>query len=413
MIENFFEHPYTLRFLRAGTTGPHIEAFAAALVASQYSRNAGRAALRGVAHLGHWMEANGLALASLDETMLSSFFDHIPTCHCVRRHKGQLPYCVAAGRQFLAWGRANGIVATAPPAPDVPRLIEEYEAWMRHHRNVAPITLKDVHRRPLCRFLEYVGDDPAKFDAKGIRGFVLAEAQRISPRAAKSSATALRQLLRFLSVMDRCRPELVDAVPTIANWRLSTLPTFISPAEIDRILAACDVSTAKGCQDRAMLLLMARLGLRAGDVAALRIGDINWAAATVTVFGKSRRRARLPLPQDVGDAILAWLEMWRPVVHDDHVFVRLRAPIGPFVDGQAVSTRAARAARRAGVVLPRAGSHVLRHSAATTLLDEGMSLPAIGALLRHGSLETTSIYAKVDVGLLTTVARSWPSEVSS
>lgn len=412
MIEKFFEHRYTLRFLRSGATAPHIEAFAASLVEAQYSHHAGRAVLRGVAHLGHWLDTVDRDMASLDEAVLTAFFDHIPTCRCVRRHKGQLPYCVAGARRFLGWCRDQGFVTTQRPAPSLPRLIVEFEAWMVHHRNVQPITLRDVYRRPLLRFIDHVGDDAAGFDATGIRTFVLAEAQRVAVRTAKSSASALRHLLRFLSVMGRCRPELVDAVPTIANWRLSSLPTFISPADVERILAACDPSTAGGCRDRAMLLLMARLGLRAGDVAALRFGDIDWAAATVTVFGKTRRRSRLPLPQDVGDAILAWLERWRPASSDDHVFLRLRAPIRPYADGQAVSTCAARATRRAGVAVPRAGSHVLRHSAATALLGEGMSLPAIGALLRHSSMETTAIYAKVDVGLLTTVARVWPTEVT-
>lgn len=350
MIEHFFEHPYTLRFLRGGVTGPHIEAFAASLVEGQYTRNAGRAVLRGVAHLGHWMEANALQLASLDEPMLSGFFDHIPTCRCVRRHKGQLPYCVAAGRRFLAWGRAEGLVTTSAPAPDVPALLQEFEAWMIRHRNVQPITLKDVYRRPLRRFLDCVGEDPTTYDAAGIRRFALAESQRVSTKTAKTSVSAVRQMLRFLAVTGRCRPELVDAAPTIANWRLSTLPTFISPDDVDQILDACDPSTPAGNQDRAMLLLMARIGLRAGDVAALRLEDIDWEAATVTVFGKGRRRSRLPLPQDVGDAILHWLRNGRPNSTDEHVFLRLRAPIGPYCDGQAVSARAAKAAGRAGVI---------------------------------------------------------------
>ena len=284
---------------------------------------------------------------------------------------------------------------------------------MIRHRNVQPSTLRHVYRIPLRRFIDHVGDNPQRFDAAGIRAFVLAEAQRVSPRTAKSSASAVRQLLRFLSVVGRCRPEIIYAVPTIASWRLSSLPTFISSSDVDRIVAACDASTASGCRDRAMLLLMARLGLRAGDVASLRLGDVDWAAATVTVFGKTRRRSRVPLPQDVGDAILVWLERGRPASQDDHLFLRLLAPIGPFADGQGVSARVAKAARRAGVGVPRVGSHVLRHSAATALLGEGMSLPAIGALLRHASLETTAIYAKVDVGLLSTVARAWPTEVSS
>lgn len=413
MIETFFEHPYTLGFLRSGATGPYIDGFASSLVKGQYTHNSARCLLRGVGHLGHWMEANDLVVATLDEAVLTAFFKHIPTCRCVRRHKGQLPYCVAGARRFLAWSRDAGIVTTPPPVLDVPPLIAEFEQWMLRHRNIAPVTLRDVYHRPLRLFLDHVGDDPACFDAAGIRGFVLAEAQRVSAKTAQNSLSAVRQMLRFLAVMGRCRPELVDAAPKIANWRLSALPAYVSREEVDRIIAACDPSTVSGCMDRAMMLLMARLGLRAGDVAALCLGDIDWSAATISVFGKSRRRSRLPLPQDVGDAILAWLDGPRPCFDDDHVFLRLRAPGGPFPDGQGISCRAAKAARRAGVTVLRAGSHVLRHSAATALLNDGVSLPAIGALLRHGSLETTAIYAKVDIGLLGSVARTWPSEVTS
>jgi integrase len=218
-------------------------------------------------------------------------------------------------------------------------------------------------------------------------------------------------LIRFLAITGRCPPELVDAPPTIARWRLSALPSFISQADVQRILDAPDIGTRAGLRDRAMLLLMARLGLRAGDVAAMRLVDIDWQAATLTVMGKGRRESKLPLPQDVGDAVVAWLYDGRPDSDDEHLFLTVRAPFRP-VDHSVPSIMAARTAARAGVALPRAGSHVLRHSAATGLLAEGMSLPAIGALLRHASLETTAIYAKVDQGLLDGIARPWPAEVS-
>jgi site-specific recombinase XerD len=218
-------------------------------------------------------------------------------------------------------------------------------------------------------------------------------------------------LLRFLAITGRCPPELVDAPPTIARWRLSSLPAFISQEDVQRILDAPDTSTHTGLRDRAMLLLMARLGLRASDVAAMRLVDIDWHGATITVTGKGRRESKLPLPQDVGDAILAWLSDGRPDSDDDHVFLTVRAPFRA-LNHSTPSAVAARTAARAEVALPRAGSHVLRHSAATGLLAEGMSLPAIGVLLRHASLDTTGIYAKVDQGLLGGIARPWPAEVS-
>lgn len=412
MITRFFEHPHHLKFLRAGPTGPHIKAYAASLVQHGYSRHAGRGQLRGVGHLGHWMAANDLPLSDLDEAMAEAFLAHIPTCRCVRRHAGQLPYCVAAVRRFLPWAREKGFSTTTPPNVDVvPALIVEFESWMTHHRNLTASSLV-CYRLQLRHFLDAVGEDPSKWDAAGIRQFILAQSQRTGISRTKQAVTAVRGLLRYLAIMGRCTPDLVAAPPTVANWRLSSLPVFISRADVQRIIDGCNVLTPAGRRDRAMLLLMARLGLRAGDVSALRFSDIDWRAGTVAVAGKGRRSSRLPLPQDVGDAVLAWVEDRRPDVPVDHVFLRIYAPMGP-IDSSSVSMAAARAAKRAGVALPRAGSHVLRHSAAVALLDDGMSLPAIGALLRHGSLDTTAIYAKVDAGLLDSVARTWPSEVTA
>jgi integrase/recombinase XerD len=406
MIDTYFEDHNTLRFLRSGRTGPHIDAFSAWLSEVRYASSTARGMLRDVVHLGLWMETNGIDVVCLDEGVLESFFAHFPICRCVGLHRMRRQDYAASCRRFLTWARNTGVVITAQPVDAVPPLITEFEEWMVQHRNVAPNSLRDVYRFPLRRLLGKLGDDPGRWDAAGIRRFILDEAQHVS---AKPAVTATRQMLRFLAMTGRCPPDLVYAPPKIARWGLDVLPLYISREDVDRIIATCDQETASGCQDRAMILLMARIGLRAADVAALCLSDLHWSEGTVSVFGKSRRASRLPLPQDAGDAILAWLREHRPPCDDDHVFVCLRPPIRPFPDGQPISARVARAARNAVVNLPRAGSHVLRHSAATALLDEGMSLAAIGALLRHKSLDTTAVYAKVDVGLLSSVARAWPS----
>jgi site-specific recombinase XerD len=412
MIEKFFEHPYTLRYLRGGATGGCVDAFASMLVKSGYARQTGRHLLRGVAHLGHWLAVRRIPLASLDEAALDAFFVHVRRCRCVRRHKGLMGYCGWGARRFLPWARERGLVETPPPVEELPPLIVEFEAWMIHHRNVAPVSLHHCYRRHLRRFLEAVGDDPGRFDAAGIRRFILAQAQRTGRSCAKLAVTAVRMLLRFLVVSGRCGPELVDAVPTLAHWKLAALPSYIARDSVEKIVESCDRSSDAGRRDRAMLLLMARLGLRACEVAGLRLGDIDWEAATVTVRGKSRRATRMPLPQDVGDAMIASLAGGPRAGDDDHVFRRLKAPRRA-LSPSAVGLVAVRAAERAGVSTPRAGSHVLRHSVATALLGEGVSLPAIGALLRHRSLQSTAVYAKVDVGLLDTVVQPWPEEVSA
>jgi site-specific recombinase XerD len=411
MIDDFFEHPYTLCYLRGGVTGPHIDAFSVTLAEQAFTIDRARALLRGVAHLGRWLQKRRISLTALDEGVLEAFRKHLSRCRCVRRNKGRLYYCRSGSNRFFAWARERGLVSTPVLADRVPPLIQDFEAWMLQHRNVARSTLTVCYRLHLRRFLAAVGNDPDHYTAASIRAFVLAQSQQREISRAKHAVTAVRMLLRHLAVAGRCSPELVDAVPTVAHWKLGTLPRYLSREIVDQIVASCDLATARGRRDRAVLLLLARLGLRAGDVAALRLGDIDWSAATVIVFGKARREVRLPLPQDVGDAILAWLSGGRSDRNDKHVFFGLRAPIGP-LNRASVARIVASAARRADATMARVGPHVLRHSAATAWLREGMSLPAIGALLRHRSPETTAIYAKVDTDLLSTVARPWPEEVS-
>jgi site-specific recombinase XerD len=200
----------------------------------------------------------------------------------------------------------------------------------------------------------------------------------------------------------------VAAVPTIASWREASVPRHLQPKEIERVIASCDVGTPDGLRDRAVLLLLARLGLRASDVASLALGAFDWSEARLRVAGKGRREDWLPLPQDVGDAVLAYLKKARPRIQSEAVFFKTVAPVIP-ISRWVVSTIVGRAIRRAGVSSPSHGAHVLRHSAAVHLLRAGSSLTEIGALLRHASIETTFHYAKVDRDLLLEVAIPWPS----
>jgi integrase len=192
------------------------------------------------------------------------------------------------------------------------------------------------------------------------------------------------------------------------SWRLAELPRYLSAVQVDSLIAACDGSSPERRRDRAILLLLARLGLRAGDVAGLRIADIEWETGTLRVSGKGRYQVRLPLPQEVGDAIIEYVEC-RPAAHEsDHVFVRNIAPFRPFAHGDGVSSVVRRAMKRAGVVSPAKGAHVLRHTAATQMLRHGVPLDQIALVLRHRGIDTTAYYAKADVNLLKQIAQPWP-----
>jgi site-specific recombinase XerD len=280
---------------------------------------------------------------------------------------------------------------------------------MHTHRGTTETTLNN-YRLPLLDLLATLGDQPAHYTAKGLRDFILDWARCRSVEQAKSLVTPVRMFLRFLIATGRCAPGLDHAIPTIARWRLASLPTYLSPEALEQVVASCDRTTPIGVRDRAIVLLLARLGLRAGDVAALQLRDLDWQEGTVTVSGKSRRQNRLPLAQEVGDAILHYLD-YRPLMHNDAVFLTTIAPIKG-LSYQAVGKIATQAIQRAHVETPRHGSHVLRHSAATQMLRQGVPLWAIGAVLRHASVETTLGYAKVDFPLLEQVVRPWPEDPS-
>jgi site-specific recombinase XerD len=256
-----------------------------------------------------------------------------------------------------------------------------------------------------------LGEDPERFDVTQLRTVILAYAQHHSATLAKTRVTAFRMFLRFLTATGRTQPGLEAAIPTIAQWRLATLPRYLRPEDLEHVIAACDGSTARGMRDKAIVLFLARLGLRAGDVANLQLHDIDWSQGTFRVMGKSRREAKLPLPQDVGDAVLDYLHRARPSVKTPYVFIRVIAPWTP-ITRCVVQHAAGEAIQRAGVETPSFGAHVLRHSAATALLRQGASLQVIGEVLRHRSVDTTAHYAKVDTGLLQEVTMPWPGAPS-
>jgi len=216
--------------------------------------------------------------------------------------------------------------------------------------------------------------------------------------------------LRFLIAEGRCAVGLDAAIPTTAHWRLATLPRYLQPEEVERLITSCDQASALGWRDRAILLLLARLGLRAGDIVHLRLSDIDWKNAWIHVSGKGRRQTQLPLTQEVGEAIVTYLNRGRPQTTTDVLFIRCRAPFCAF-SSSAVSHIVDKALRRAGVRRPsRGAAHLLRHSLATSMLREGASLEDIASVLRHRSIETTQIYTKVDIVALRQITQPWPEE---
>jgi site-specific recombinase XerD len=279
---------------------------------------------------------------------------------------------------------------------------------MREYRGTSELTLNN-YSLPLRDLIRRFGDDPSKLDAKRLRNFVLRQSRNVGWATAKRCTTALRMFLRFLIAEGRCRAGLLGAIPVLAHWRLSSLPRYLMPDAVESVIASCAVSSPVGKRDRAILLLLARLGLRAGDIVRMRLEDIDWKSAWINVTGKGRRETRLPLTQEVGDAIVLYLREGRPQSDRDTLFLRSRAPFRGFRSHTAVSVVVATAIRRSGIKRPgRGAAHLLRHSVASSMLRQGASLQEISALLRHRSIDTTQIYAKIDVTSLQQIAQPWP-----
>ena len=408
MVEYFIDSEFKLRQLRSCPVGEHMDAFAERLHSVGYKRRPAQLILRGAAHLGHWASMRDIPKDRLDQSALDSFVRHLANCACRHAFRGRDRSNADGARRFVEYLQSRGILASSQAEPEpLPALVEAFRDWIRHHRGVTESTVAN-HVPVAKEFLAALGTDTAAYDAYRIRAFIFSRTSRNGHSRAKSVINTIRMFLRFLAAYGYCSADLVAAVPRIAEWRLSSLPRYISAEDIERLIAVCDPESPRGSRDRAVILLLARLGLRAGDVRDLLLTDIDWSQGRLRVVGKGRCETWLPLPQDAGDAVLHYLENFRPAIDDDHVFLRVYAPLGPLPSSGPISKLVRRAIARAGVKAPSMGAHVLRHSAATEMLRQGSSLDVIGAVLRHRSIESTAHYAKVDITLLRSVAQPWP-----
>ena len=286
-------------------------------------------------------------------------------------------------------------------------ILAGFRLWLVQHRGICNGTVR-VHLRYAEDLMTLFGVPIDDLDAACVRHALLLRIEGLSQSTARGISTSLRLLLRYLACAGLCSASLEGAVPRIPVHRLATLPQYISPEDVEKTIAACDAGRPTGMRDHAIILLLARLGLRAGDIIDLRIEDIDLRNALVRVSGKCGRETALPLPQDAGDALVDYIVNHRPKVAESHVFLCHFAPFRPFSGPGCVSMLVRRCFDRAGVQTPgRRGAYVLRHSVATNLLRSGASLDAVGALLRHRFPATTAIYAKVDVTMLAEIAEPW------
>lgn len=404
MTETYFPDPRVRQRLYEGPLAIHIDIFAEQLTRQGYSIATARDKLRLIAHLSRWLDRSKLSVKDLNEACIERF-------RCYRRRQGWVDRHAASTCKALLEQLREASVVTASPDlredNEQRRIEDDYKEYLTRERGLASATI--VNYTAIAR--DFVAAGPMLPDTlcpTDIDAFIRRCSRRLSRRRLQLVVTALRSFLRYLQQRGTISAELATAVPTVANWRRADVPRTITPQQVETLLATCDPATTAGRRDRAILLLLARLGLRASEVVAMRFDDIDWAAGTFIVRGKGSRREPMPLPEDVGQALADYLCDGRPACASRRVFVRLCAPYRGLKNASSLCDIVKRALARAGINAPFKGAHLLRHSLATRLLASGASLAEIGELLRHERLETTQIYAKLDLGALRSLAQPWP-----
>jgi integrase/recombinase XerD len=376
---------------------PHADGFKNWLAQRNYSPATIAEVVRLLALWGDWVRAAGFEI----ETLAAGFAASAPVFHGSKT--ALAPQGAAA--LFIVYLRESNVLPPErrPSLGETWPALAAFRRWMREQRGIKDSTL-DNYQAILVDLSVALGTDPAAYTAAAIRGFVLDRAKPHGRGRARSITVATRAYLKYLVAIGQCPVGREHAVPSFASWQLATTPRFLGQADMDRLLAACDGEDR--LRDRAVILLLARLGLRASEVANLAFGDMDWKTGLITLTGKIRREERLPLTQEIGDAIIAYIERARPRITTARVFLTSAAPVRP-LSRIAVKCIVRRALDRAGVKSAHRGAHVLRHSAATAMLRSGASLAGVGAVLRHRSPSVTALYAKVDIGLLSEIAQPW------
>lgn len=390
---------------KPGRMGAFVEGYRVWLLEAGYTPQTTRGMLMALGQLGRWMDRTGVEVGEVDVAAVESFLASLRA----DGHR-RVPTVRALG-SLLGYLREVGVMASEDGVGDVSpveALVGEYRQWLLVERELAVATV--LRYETLARrFLSGRVSCSGELEVEGLSGadvsaFLLGECERLSIASAKGKVAELRSLLRFLHMRGFTAMALADSVPSVAGWRETEIPPTMARADIERLLACCEPSTLAGARNFAMLMLLARLGLRSIEVARLELGDVDWRAGELIVRGKARRQDRLPLPDDVGEALATYLSL-RGRRDSRRVFLTVKAPTRP-VRADLVGDVVQRACSRAGVA--HVGAHRLRHALASEMLAGGASLVDISQVLRHSDLATTAIYAKVDLTRLREVAQPWP-----
>ena len=406
--EDYLSGSRLFRRLRSGTHGHLVELYAARLVEVGLARHGTWRSLNVVGNLLAWMASHRARLSNLDERMVESYLRHQRAKQTIQLDDR------AALKRWLLTLRTAGTIAPAAVPVNTPQeqIFAEFGDYLQSERGLTAKTI--AHHLPtIRRFLFEVCpagvSDLGKIKQDEVIRYVECHAQDWSPKSAKAMCWSLRAFLRYLHHTGLNPHALAGCLPSIRQWSLVSLPTYLTAAQVQKVLDGCDRASAVGRRDLAILLMLSKLSLRADEVATLTLDDIDWRAGEMIVRAKGRQRARMPITSDVGAGIVAYLRDGRPQSSCRQLFLRSLAPHTGFASASAITMIAKAALERASIQgYAHLGAHIFRHSLATELLRSGATLSEIGQLLRHKSHDTTRIYAKVDIEALRTLSMAWP-----
>ena len=391
-----------------GPLDNYIPAFLSLLSSQGFTQVSLRIKAQILGNFNHWISKQRINICELDEETIDSFFSQHPRPGYLRR--GDFSTLCS----LIRWLREIHEVKTLLPKIDkseLQNIKNSFSLYLEQERGLTQATLNNYLPVIHCFLAERFGIGDVmlnEIDASDVTCFVLRHARIMGRRSAQLMTTALRGFFRFLYLRGDISFDLASSVPTVADWRMSDLPKSLESDEVELLLQSCDRLNTTGQRDYAILILLARLGLRAGEIVAMTLDDIHWEAGLVTIHGKGARRDQLPISQDIGDAMATYIRYGRPPCNTRRVFIRARAPRKGFSSSVAISNIVHRALKRTGLNPIRKGAHLLRHSLASKMLHHGASLSEIGEILRHSTQNTTEIYTKIDLPALSTLAEPWP-----
>ena len=407
----YYKNPKMLQRLHEGPLGTHIDLFAKRLLKEGHCTQSAWCNLRIVSDFSHWLAQNGFGLHELNEQTVERYLEF----HLRNRY----PYLSTrpAMKRLLSVLREANAIAPIPPKVLDPleQIEEDFCRYLIQARGLVRVTIN--RHLPIVRL--FLGEECSqgrraisRLGAADIMKFVERHVHDHGPRSAQMMCWTLRAFTRYLQYRGYFSENLSNSVPTVRRWALASLPSHLHPKQIEKVLDTCDRHNPIGLRDYAILMLLARLGLRAIEIVRLTLDDFEWQSGKFTVQGKGGQRALLPLPVDVGAAIADYLQHGRPCSDSRRVFLRDFAPHVGFASSSTISDIASAALTRAGIDdIRRKGAHLFRHSLATQMLRAGASLTQIGQVLRHENMDSTRIYAKVDIAALRALAMPWPGGV--